>query len=79
MYLVAVVRTVTNAISWMEDSIGVFVYNLSHWFNPRKYRNLGEETAEIWAEANSTVEEIWAMEINARSDYVDKPHRSSKR
>lgn len=70
--LMAIVKTVTNVISWMGDSISTFVYNLAHPFKKKAYRDLGDETAKIWSDMTDKVNEIWDLEIDTRHDYVSK-------
>jgi hypothetical protein len=66
----AVVKTVTNAISWLIDTIETAAWNLTHWLDQRSYRDFSDETAEIWEDANEKVNKIMAMEIDTRLEFV---------
>lgn len=72
IYLMAVIKTVTNSFSWLVDTIATAIYNIIHPFRQRAFRNLGDETVEIWSDANAKVEEIWNMELDTRMEFVDK-------
>jgi len=72
VYMNAVIKTVTNTFSWMGRSLEVFVYNLTHWFNPKRYPNLQAETEEIWQKANEAVDKIWSTELDARRSFVSE-------
>jgi len=72
IYLLAVVKTVTNALSWLVDSIATAVYNIIHPFNQRAFRDLGDETVAIWSDANAKVETIMNMELETRMDFVNQ-------
>jgi len=72
IYLLAVVKTVTNALSWLVDSIATAVYNIIHPFNQRAFRDLGDETVAIWSEANEQVAEIMDMELETRMEFVNQ-------
>jgi hypothetical protein len=78
IYLLAVVKTVTNAVSWLEDTIITAIWNIIHPFRQKDYRNLADETAEIWEDANDRVAEIWEMEIDARMEYVSELTEAQK-
>ncbi len=71
IYFMAVIKTVTNTLSWMGHSIETFVWNLFHPFRKREYRNLAEETVEIWDDANAKVKDIWDKELDHRMDFVN--------
>lgn len=72
IFVTAVVKTVTNALSWLVDSIATAVYNIIHPFRQRAFRDLGDETVAIWSEANEQVAEIMNMELDTRMEFVDK-------
>ena len=66
IFLFTVVKTVTNAISWLVDTIRTAAWNLTNWFDQRAYRDFGDETAELWKEAGEKVDKIMEMEIDTR-------------
>ena len=70
IYLMAVIKTVTNSFSWLVDTIATAIYNIIHPFRQRAFRNLGDETVEIWSDANAKVEEIWNMELDTRLEFI---------
>lgn len=76
--LIAAVKTVTNFISWMGDTVYTFIWNLTHWANPREYRNIIDETAEIWTDMASQMDEVWNLELETRVDYVQKLTEAQK-
>ena len=65
-------KIVMNAFSWLVRTINVAIYNLTHWFNPKEWPNLVDETVAIMEEGNAAVQSIWAMEINAREDFISE-------
>jgi hypothetical protein len=72
IYLLAVVKTVTNAISWLVDTIVTAIWNIAHPFRTRAFRDLGDETVAIWSDANAKVETIMNMELETRMDFVNQ-------
>jgi len=72
IYLHAVVKTVTNAFSWLVDTIVTAIWNIAHPFRQRAFRDLGDETVAIWEDANAKVEKIWNMELDTRLEFVGK-------
>lgn len=72
IYLHAVVKTVTNAFSWLVDTIVTAIWNIAHPFRQRAFRDLGDETVAIWEDANAKVEKIWDMELDTRLEFVGK-------
>jgi hypothetical protein len=72
IYLHAVVKTVTNALSWLVDTIVTAIWNIAHPFRQRAFRSLGDETVAIWEDANAKVEKIWNMELDTRLEFVGK-------
>lgn len=73
--LMAIIKTVTNTISWLGRVINVVIHNISHALAPWKWKaipNLIDETGEIWRDANAKVEEIWAMELDLRTDFISQ-------
>lgn len=72
IYLLAVVKTVTNALSWLVDTIVTAIWNIAHPFRTRAFRDLGDETVAIWSDANAKVETIMNMELETRMDFVNQ-------
>ncbi|MGE4465713.1 hypothetical protein, partial [Sphaerochaeta sp.] len=72
IFVTAVVKTVTNSLSWLVDSIATAVYNIAHPFRQRDFRDLGDETVEIWSNANEQVAEIMDMELDTRMEFVNQ-------
>jgi len=68
----AVVKTVTNSLSWLVDSIATAIWNIAHPFRTRAFRDLGDETVAIWSDANAKVETIMNMELETRMDFVNQ-------
>lgn len=64
IYVMAPIKWVSDMLTALGTNIGVFIYNLSHWFNPKEYV---EVTSDAFSSIQDKIDEIDAISTNSGS------------